>query len=399
MRILMITNTIPYPLLSGGAVRVYNLLKRISHEHQIWLATNLETPDQAEGIAPLKSWCEDVVTGCVRRQSPAAHLPGLARYALAGWPLELKFRHSAELADKITDLTNAIPFDLVQIEESRMALYLEILPPGTKCLLTFYDVAFDQAARMYPLERTRAMRSRMWLYSRMMRRWEPNYAARFARAITVSTRDRDLLRATNPSLKIDVVPNGVDTLAHQPLAAESTAPSLLFVGNMSYLPCVDAALYLIREILPRIRQQVPDVEVWIVGANPTAEIKHLAGDRVHVTGRVPDIRPYYALSRVCVVPLRAGGGTRLKILEAMALGRAIVSTHIGCEGLDLVDGEHLLVADAPAQFAAHAITLLKDEDRYRIITAHARQAVESCYDWDAIAMQMLHIYEDECRSN
>ena len=227
-----------------------------------------------------------------------------------------------------------------------------------------------------------------------MHQWEPRYAERFDRCTTVSEIDRQLLLKANPRLRVDVIPNGVDIQKYQPLPAENASPTLLFIGNMGYPPCVDAVLYFCREIFPLIRRKIGAAELWIVGRDPRPEVLQLNGDGVHVTGRVDDVIPYYRQSAVCVVPLRAGGGTRLKILEAMALGRPVVSTTIGCEGLDVVDGEHLLIADTPEQFAEKTVRLLTDRQLYQHIAANGRQLVEDRYDWDKIAGRLMDVYAE-----
>ena len=135
-----------------------------------------------------------------------------------------------------------------------------------------------------------------------------------------------------------------------------------------------------------------EVQVWIVGVDPPQEVFRLTGNGVHVTGRVEDVIPYYSRSTVSIVPLRAGGGTRLKILEAMALGRPVVSTSIGCEGLDVVDGQHLLIADDPQQFADKTVRLLTDSTLYKRIAAEAREFVVTRHDRDVIAGQLLDVY-------
>ena len=332
----------------------------------------------------------------MRRCHPLVHLPGLPRYALAGRPLELRFEYSKELADRIRHLVSTVGFDVVQIEHSFMALYLETIPPDAQCkrILVFHNVAFDQFNGIFRIERRPITRMRALIHSLMMRRWEPRYAERFDRCIAVSEVDRELLLAANPRLQVDVIPNGVDTQVYQPLPQGSAPPSLLFIGKMSYPPCTDAALYFCREILPGIRHVIGNVETWIVGREPPPEVMRLQGDGVHITGWVDDVVPYYRRAAVCVVPLRAGGGTRLKILEAMALGRAVVSTTVGCEGLDVVDGEHLLIADSPEQFAEKTVRLLTDGALYQAIATNARQLVVTRYDWDAIARQLMQVYAE-----
>jgi sugar transferase (PEP-CTERM/EpsH1 system associated) len=394
VRILIISNELPYPPISGGRVRAYSLLRRIAKRHQVWLATHIRTPGEAEGVHKLQEFCQKIVTGQLQRRHPVAHLPGLLRYALAGWPLELKFHYSRELANEIRRLVSEVDFHIVQIEESSIALYLEILPPdmGSKYVMTFYDIDFDQFARIFHMKQNLIDKWRTWLYSRMMRRWEPRYAERFDRCIVVSERDRSLLTKANPRLQVNVIPNGVDTRLHRVLPLENSSPALLFIGNMSYLPSIDAVMSFCDEILPHIRRSITNVTLWIVGADPTSEVLRLNGDGIRVTGRVPDVTPYYRQSSVCVVPLRSGGGTRLKILEAMALGRPVVSTTIGCEGLDVVDGEHLLIADGPEQFAEKTVRLLTDRALYKCITSNARQLVATRYDWDMIAEQLMQVY-------
>jgi glycosyltransferase involved in cell wall biosynthesis len=167
----------------------------------------------------------------------------------------------------------------------------------------------------------------------------------------------------------------------------------MFIGSMSYPPCIDAALYFCNEILPLIRRAVPGVSCHIVGRDPPSEVRRLTGPGLVVTGRVPDVVPCYRESTVCVVPLRAGGGTRLKILEAMALGRPVVSTTIGCEGLDVVHGEHLLIADTPEAFATSTVRLVTQPALARSLCANARQLVEARYSWDPIANRLMEVYE------
>jgi glycosyltransferase involved in cell wall biosynthesis len=210
----------------------------------------------------------------------------------------------------------------------------------------------------------------------------------------MSETDRQVLLAANPRLRVEVAPNGVDTHAFRPLPAPEGPPALVFVGNMSYPPCVDAMVWFCSEILPLIRAQRPGVEMWIVGINPAPEVRRLEGDGVHVTGRVPDVTPYYERSGVSVVPIRAGGGTRLKILEAMALGRPVVSTTIGAEGLDIMDGNHVLLADDPRQFAEKTLQLLSDAELYRRLAADGRALAVNRYDWDVIARDLLRVFSD-----
>lgn len=392
----MITDRIPYPVITGATLRVNNIVRRIAREHQVWLAAMIDDPDQKEGVLRLRKVCQEVATVNVRRAGALARpLEGL-RYLLAGKPPDLRFQFSAELAEKIRDLVAKVGFDVAHIEFGHMGLYLEVLTQELqkRSIWVLHDVDSRKYARLSRLEPKPRRKLRTLLHSQMMRHWEPLYAERFARCITVSEPDRRLLLSANPRLRIDILPNGVDCHLYEPLPDSCSSPNIVFVGNMAYKPNVDAMTYFCSEILPRIRAEVPQGEMWIVGKDPSPEVKRLDGNGVHVTGRVDDVRPYYGRSTVCVVPLRAGGGTRLKILESMALGRPVVSTSIGCEGLEVADGEQIYIADHPEAFANATLRLLRDEALRQRISSKARELVVSCYDWDVIASKLMHVYAE-----
>lgn len=395
MQILIIADYLPYPLVGGDRIRIYNLLRRVASHHEVSLAAFLETPDDAEGVPHLQQICARVETVSLRRRHPVSRLPGLFHYAIAGKPLELRFLYSDELARKIKGIASRTAFDIVQIE-SRMGLYLETIPAKRlrKSILMFQNFTPQQYNRAFHIEDQWDRKIRSLLNSAAMRQWEPRYAERFNRCTTVSEIDRQLLLGVNPHLQVSVIPNGADVQKYKPLPARYDSPALLFIGNMGYAPCIDAAQYFCRDILPRIRRAISTTELWIVGRDPLPEVLGLNGGGVHVTGRVDDVIPYYRQSSVCVVPLRSGGGTRLKILEAMALGRPVVSTTIGCEGLEVVDGEHLLVADSPDGFAEKTVRLLSDQQLYQYISANGRHLAETRYDWDKIAERLMQVYTE-----
>jgi len=260
----------------------------------------------------------------------------------------------------------------------------------------FHNITSQQYGRLSLVEKRWGRKLRTWINSVTMGYWEPRYAEKFDRSATVSEADRQLLLKANPRLHVDIIPNGVDTENFQPLPLpdEKAMPSLMFIGNMGYPPCVDAALYFCKEIFPLIRRKIPTAEFWIVGRSPRPEVLELDGDGVHVTGQVEGVIPYYQQSTICVVPLRAGGGTRLKILEAMALGRPVVSTTIGCEGLEVVDGQNILIADTPEQFTEKVMRLFNDKELYRSISTNGRRLVETSYGWDKISERLMEVYKE-----
>ena len=396
----MITSHLPYPANSGYPLRIYNLLYRIAREHEIWLATFIPADHSATYVSHLQKFCQGIETVVFQNKGALNHPFDALLYFMKGLPPDLRIYKSHELTAKIRNLINRIDFDIIQIEDSHMGIYLDMIPKEIhpKTLLTFHDVNFRKYDRLTQVETKNTRKARIWLHSHMMRRWEPFYAEKFGRCIAMSDSDRCLLQAANPKLKIDVIPNGVDTNLYQPLSYSETTPVLIFVGNMAYRPNIDAVTYFCFSIYPRIKTEFPQVEFWIVGKNPSSEVIRLSGNGVRVTGQVDDLVPYYSRSAISVVPLRAGGGTRLKILEAMALGRPVVTTLIGCEGLDVINGKHLLIAESPKQFAEHTLQLLRNKQTWLSITQQARDLVVNRYDWDVIAQNLEQLFEDmQCK--
>jgi glycosyltransferase involved in cell wall biosynthesis len=231
-----------------------------------------------------------------------------------------------------------------------------------------------------------------WLYGmqhRRMLRYEGNTLARFDGVLAVSDADRDTFARIYPGAirhPAHVVPTGVDTDYFTASASAPASREIVFTGSMDWLPNEDAMLFFCRDVLPLIRAEEPAVRLSIVGRAPTPAVKQLADHaNVRVTGRVDDVRPYMRDAAVYIVPLRIGGGTRLKIFEAMAMGKAVVSTTIGAEGLPVTNGEHVLLADEPTTFARAVVNLLRDIDRRRQLEAAARTLVVEKYDWSAVA--------------
>jgi sugar transferase (PEP-CTERM/EpsH1 system associated) len=392
----MITNTLPYPPIAGHPIRNLNLLKRIAQKNEVWLLALMDEDQFPVDLGPLKDICQEVILIPFGEFSALARPLQAIQFLLQGTPPELRLYETKGMIDALRDLTHRVEFDIIQFEDSYMAHYQEYLPAGWqgKRILTFIDIAYRQYDRIYRIETKILRKLRLWLYSRMMYNWEPQYAGNFDLSVTMSDIDRDLLLSRNSSLNITTIPNGVDTHEFQPLPMPvDGSNNLVYVGNMSYRPNADAVTYFCEEILPLIHQKIPNVQFWIVGNQPLPEVYDLQNEFVHVTGRVEDVQPFYQQSSVCVIPLRAGSGTRLKILEAMALGRPIVSTSVGAEGIDITDGDNILIGDDPQTFASHIVHLLQDQAAWQRITTQARQFAVDNYDWDSITDKLLKTFD------
>jgi sugar transferase (PEP-CTERM/EpsH1 system associated) len=398
MKVLIIDRLVPYPPDDGGKLRVFSLLRHISRCHDVALIT-LEKPEANDtSVAThLKTFCTHVEFVGVPNRSKAEYWLRMLRGVFKGEPTGYFASYSEEMADKIRTLTANEPFDIVDIQRPNMAPYIEAISPKSLCrkILTLYDVPYVQYRRIMSVERDWGVKRRTfykdWLFSK---RATLNYGRRFDKCILVSELDRVILKRDGPDLDITVVPNGVDTAGYTPLAEQPNASTLLMVGKMSYRPNVDAAIFFCREVFPLIKQKVPNAKLLIVGRDPTASVQALASEEVTVTGTVESVIPYYQRACISVVPLRSGGGTRLKILESMALGRPVVSTSLGCEGLSVTHDENVLIADTPVDFVFQTVRLLNDVELRQRLIANGRRLVEAKYDWQAIGQSLLQAYEE-----
>lgn len=394
VRILDITNHIPVPTHGGASMYTVNLLRRIAADHEVWHVAYTTTLEQMAGADQMRSFCREVIPVPTSLSKPMDQPFDLFRFLAAGMPPELRLLYSREFANHIKRLVQTVEFDIVQIEHGGMGPYLDLIPREMwpRAIWMLHDIDWLKYSRIAQLETKRSRRLRLQVHSTMMRRWQPRHAMRFGCCTTISEKDRRLMVEANPQLHVDTVPAGVDTEKLPLLPPPDGKSTCVFVGNMNYLPNCDAVLYLCQQILPIIRQSIPDIEVWIVGTDPRPEVKALAGTGIYVTGAVEDVQPYYERSTVCVLPLRAGSGARLKVLEAMALGRPIVSTSIGCEGQELINGMHIMIADTPGEFARQTIELLCNEALRRHIIRHARELVVKNYSWDVSARRLTETY-------
>ncbi len=399
MRILIVSMVFPLPLKAGGRIRVFHLIKRLAARHTITLLCLADSPADVERhFADLAPYCERVETVPWR--------PGLRGFLgrlLSAWPLLFRGvplvvlnKRSPALARRLRTLIREGAFDAVQIEWIHMAQHVGEAEWPTlerRGVLVEHDVAW------LPLER-RASLSRgparwFWLgEARRMRAYEEAAARRFARVVAVSPDDAERLRRAGAA-RVDVVPNGVDVAHYAESPRPEKAPrTLVFIGWLRHGPNVDAIRHFLDEIFPRVARDLPDVRLTIVGAPVGSAVRRSASrwSSVDLAGYVEDVRPLLRAATASVVPLRIGGGTRLKILESMAAGTAVVSTSIGCEGLGAEPGRHLLVGDGPDAFARQVVRVLTDPALRARLERDALAFVQSRYDWSSITETMDGVY-------
>jgi glycosyltransferase involved in cell wall biosynthesis len=396
LRLLFVTLGSPTPPTRGAQLRDFELIRRAGALHEVGVLALVGSGEEAARLGAMREHC---AWAAALRLPRAPLAPGhVAGHLARRWPLATLPWLSGAVASGLRAAVRELAPDLVQIEHSFLAPLVGALPPGPRTVLSLHNVASHQYRSMLTLAAHVPDRALLELKARLVARLEARFTRRFDRVIVVSEAERDLLLAGDPTLRVSVVANGVDAGALAPLAEEPGSRELLFVGNLAYRPNADAVRWLAEAILPRVRASLPEARLRVVGRAPPPDLERLAACRgVALEGEVSDLRPHYRRALVCVAPLRAGGGTRLKVLEAMAFARPVVSTTLGCEGLPVRHGEHLLLADTPEDFAASVARLAGDDALRAHLCTAARRLVEERFDWGVQARALLQAHEEVAR--
>jgi polysaccharide biosynthesis protein PslH len=376
---------LPWPANDGARIRILETLRFLSRRHTVTLLASVRRTEELEQTAALKCFCENIVT-TVLSDGTGAVLSRLSKGLLRRRPLVQSFYYDAHAANHVRDLTSRIAFDVIHVEFPFLTPYLKAVDARgrSKRILSMHNIEslrFERELQLCQWGKRRLVLLGDHLF---FHAWEKKTLWEFDGIITVSDLERAWVQRHAPRATVQIVPNGVDTAYFSPA---SPVPSdrnryLVFTGAMDYPPNVDAAVWFCNEILPLLQRKIPALDFKIVGRNPAPQVLEL-GKRggVHVTGTVPDIRSYVAGALALVVPLRSGGGTRLKILEAMAMERPVISTSIGAEGLEITPGADILIADNREQFVNH-VRLLLDSPEISIRLGRAsRRLVMEKYDW------------------
>jgi glycosyltransferase involved in cell wall biosynthesis len=376
VKIAFVTPYLPYPLDAGGKIRSFHLLQGLgrAHEVDVYTVHHGETPDVPSA---LRASCRSVFSAPL--QDGNGSWPRVANAVRPFMQTIAHFRTPATLAE-IRGRLAAGRYELLVADELCMTPYVAGL--GGRKLAARQKIEHQHHAAL-AARRPHGPRRLLEAFDlARLRRFERRAMARVDAAVCCSEPDANLLHALSPSVPVAVVANGVDPDHFQPLPEAKGPPTLAFLGTLDYPPNLDALDHFFRAIHPRLVALLPDLRLRIVGRNPAREVQGYASrPGVSVSGSVPDVRPHLAEAGALVVPLRVGGGTRIKILEALAAARPVVSTTVGAEGLELRDGEHLLIADEPEAFAKACVRLLEDAALRRRLVGAGRRLVVERYAW------------------
>ncbi len=394
MKILFLSPTVPFPLTDGGRIRVFNLLKQLAQKCDVTLLALETQPTDAEGVAELQQLGIQVHLVPNAQTLPRVSFGTLATAFFKRYPITVARYNLPAYRHKFRTLIETDTFDLVHYEMLHTAqFHTETRLPG---VLSQQNVDSAIWRRLCAETTNPFYKCVYWTQQLAFQRYERVMTPKFAAVTCTSDIDRAVFERhlLQSSGNIEIVPNGVDVTHYQPNFAREAAAHLIYIGSMDWYPNEDAVSFFADDVFPKIQEKVPDVKFSIVGGNPSKRVQKLADrEGIVVTGRVPDIKPYFEETTVFVVPLRIGSGTRLKILEALAMGKAIVSTSVGAEGLALRDGEEIFIADAPVAFAEAVTRLLTAPPLRRKIGENGRARVERDYDWRSIGEKLYTLYE------
>jgi sugar transferase (PEP-CTERM/EpsH1 system associated) len=390
LRILMMTTSIPYPPNWGGGIRVYQFLLNLSRHHEVTLLT-FGMPQDREKIEALEKICHAVhivtpphLATSDKRITQLKSLVSPKSFTAGGIT-------TAPMQAKLNSLLQQ-GFDLIQVEFSHLSGY--DFGTSTPVVLDEHNIEYELLHRMYRTENTGFRRLYNWLEYKKFQREERHFWKRVDACVFTSDRETAMLREQVPGVLATTAPNGVDVEYFKPFPKDGDPDSLVYTGLISYRPNTDAVIYFAQEVLPIILKKRPKTVFSIVGMGPPHEVGQLQSANVIVTGQVPDVRPYMEKAGVMVVPLRMGSGTRLKVLEGLAMGKPVVSTTIGCEGIDVQADVHLRIADTPEALADAVIALQEQRESALEMGRRGRALVEGRYSWASITDHLETFHQE-----
>ena len=384
----MLTPNVPYPPNFGGSVRMFHLLKQLCARHTVHLCC-LNPPDEHGQTGPLESLCESVTV--INRPDAAKRCEQMkSLFSLRSF--QYRSHHVPEMARAVRNLLERHEIDLILAEFSQMASF--DFPPDIPLVIDQHNVEFDLIRRMAKQSPWSARKVYNLLEAAKFRREELKALGAASLVTATSKRDADLMESLVPGLQTRIVENGVDAEAFRNPGKTPTPNTVVFVGAMHYFPNVDAMHFYMQRIHPILARKAPTIRVLFVGGRPSETLRQYESEQVKVTGFVEDVRPYMHEASAFIVPLRMGGGTRFKVVEALAAGTPVVSTSIGSEGIPVENERELLLADEPEDFANAVVRVLRTPQLAESLRTNGLDFVKKNFDWRRIGDKLNNALEE-----
>jgi sugar transferase (PEP-CTERM/EpsH1 system associated) len=394
MRVLQFAPRVCWPLDTGAKLRNYHLARVLAERARVSLLTFI---DQQQSLANLEKFYQQVIT--VKRDS-AYTFAKIVRGGLGPTPLPVLNYTTDSMEQALRHLLSEQDFDIVQLESIHLMNYLPTILRARKrasVVCDWHNVESELMQRYSEREPGRLRRAYAGRTARLMSEFEKRALREFDAHIVVSRRDAERLHDLNSEARVLVIENGVDTAFYSDLEVkdELLARRILFVGSMDYHANIDGAVNFAREVWPHLRKCQSELIFTIVGKDPSPEVRELAQlPGIEVTGTVDDVRPFYREAIAAVVPLNVGGGSRLKILEAMAAGVPVVSTTLGAEGLDVQHDKNIVIADTNEELVEAINRVVENKERRQHLSAAGRALVSRRYDWSRLGSSLFNSYEE-----
>lgn len=389
MKILMLTPYLPYPPASGGQIRTLNLLKYLSKNHEVTLVSLYKNKQEKQYANELQSYCKQIYV-CKRPEKPW-QINNILKSVFSFLPFLIVRNYSVEARNVVEKLLETEEFDVIHAE----TFYIMPHIPKTHIPILLVEQTIEYKVYQHFISTLPFLvRTALSLDIFKLKYWETYYWKKANLVSAVSRSDKEIIQQDEPSIAPVIVPNGagdemfVDKLGEKNLEK----PTILFVGNFSWLQNVEAAEYLMDKIFPQIVEKIPHVRLIIAGQNTNVKIEPKSSTNIDIITIAPDdgetVKKLYRESTLFIAPIYGPGGTRLKILASMAAGLPVVSTKTGIEGLGVNHNEHVLIANSPEQFIQHAITILNNPQLYEHLRKQAFQLVKKQFSWSAIAKKL-----------
>lgn len=399
MKILMLTPYLPYPLLSGGQIRTYNLLKNLSKKHDITLFSLIKDEKEKQYLKELEKFCSKIKV--FKRTFSPWDPRNIMRAGFTLYPFLVTRNLVDYTKTAVEEEIASQKYDLIHAE----TFYMMPNIPKTDIPVILVEQTIE-----YLGYQSYASKSKLWPIKPLLnidilkiKYWEKHYWQSCSHLITMSEDDKQFIKSIAPEVKnIDVVANGVDTQWFDQVKKQLPKdPTVLFVGTFKWLPNSEAVEFLVEKIWPLIRQRISNAKLWIVGNAPTQKVfsYEKLDSTVKVTGGIPDIREAYARAHILLAPVLSGKGTRYKILEAMATGTPAIGTSIALEGLGITPGKQAIVANSAEDMAAAVVKVLSDKNLQKQLAINGKEFVSRNYDWKTISDKLDQIYQQVGKRN
>ena len=394
MRVLYFCPHQVWPTNTGARLRNFHLANAVGSCQSVTLLQILQ-PGQAVLTSPPNNFERVLSVEKSRSYTVGKVLRGM----IGPVPVTVLNYTAASVNRYLKEILENGNFDLVQLESVHLISYLKTIrsmASKPRVVLDWHNIESELMERYACSTKNPAKRIVANRTASLLAKVELEALASCNAHTVVSEREKEKLINRCPSATIKVIPNGVDTASFQGENQAADQTSLLFVGSMDYHANEEAMLWFFHEVWPKLSADLPELKFVVAGRNPSAAVKQMSSERVKVTGTVDDVRPYYDSAAAVIVPLRVGGGTRLKILEAMAAGVPVISTRLGAEGLKVIDGKNILLADSPADIQKAVQRVVGDKQLRTSLAGAARQLVRSNYDWGELGNKLGMLYSEIC---